>query len=337
MHAVARRLVPEVAGPDVDAVDRRRTRSSPPAIASGERAVPPGGLAQRRARARPTTSASSAACARGARARPRPRRPGVGQAQLHAPVVVEVGDADLAPERPGLQERHAGERPGEAAPACGRRARGRRCRAPPRRAAPSARVDGPRRGRGRRRRAAPAPRAGRRRARSSAACATTDRRRCRDRPSCPGAAPPWRAGTARSRRPRAARRSSRVAGRPSRRFAASSGNGSSAPQRRRWRGTPVELVVAGHRDVDGQLAQREERPDAVAERAERAALGEVARVDPQPAAACVRRSSTVACSAAAPGSRAVARGCGKNEPTKSFVVRIRTAPTPRGYPARPGG
>jgi hypothetical protein len=73
-----------------------------------------------------------------------------------------------------------------------------------------------------------------------------------------------------------------------------------APHVRR---APVELVVPGHGDVDGQVAQREERPHAVAERAERAALREVAGVDPQPPPASARRSSTVACSAAAPGSR----------------------------------
>ena len=47
---------------------------------------------------------------------------------------------------------------------------------------------------------------------------------------------------------------------------------------------PVELVVAGDGHVDRQLAQGQERPHAVAERAERAALGEVAGVDPERAA-----------------------------------------------------
>ena len=49
-------------------------------------------------------------------------------------------------------------------------------------------------------------------------------------------------------------------------------------------GAPVELVVAGHRDVDRQLPQRQERPRTVADRAERAALREVAGVDPPGAA-----------------------------------------------------
>jgi DNA polymerase (family 10) len=43
-------------------------------------------------------------------------------------------------------------------------------------------------------------------------------------------------------------------------------------------------VVAHDGRVDRQLAQRDERPRAVAQRAERAALGEIARVDPQAAA-----------------------------------------------------
>ena len=113
MHPVPGRLVPQVSGADVDPVepvvgaqhpvaDRRREGRGPPRRLKQRALEPAGDLRlERGLRA-------------GARAGPGPLRADVDQPQRHPPVVVQVGDADLAAERPRLQERHAGERAGVA-------------------------------------------------------------------------------------------------------------------------------------------------------------------------------------------------------------------------------
>ena len=108
VHAVARRLVPQVARADVEPVDPVVELEDRVADRAGERADPP-----RRLHQRPLEVADDLGLERrvraGAGTAPRPGRAHVDQPQLHAPVVVQVGDTDLAAERPRLEEGDAGE------------------------------------------------------------------------------------------------------------------------------------------------------------------------------------------------------------------------------------
>ena len=190
----------------------------------------------------------------GAGAGPGSLRPDVDQPHLYAAVRVQVGDADLTPERPRLQERHAGEPAGVAA----------------QRVAAEHEVD-----------AAAQPLAQRRHALAARVDAVVEREHDAARALRPQLARVLGHvdGTGREPRVQLRQRGQRDADHADVPVHRRGREGQAEvevgrEQRERQLGAPaaqvveppVELVVARDRDVDRQLAQGEERPDAVAQR-----------------------------------------------------------------------